>query len=190
MLTKVRLDGVLGKKFGKEWELDVSSPSEALRMIEANQPGLRAWLSENVKTYDGYQVTCVYENGKEEELNDATYSMPRNSLTMIRFTPVMTGSSSTVKMIVGAIIIAADLYFTGGSSGFWKVGAALMLGGIVEALSPRPKMGDYNSDSISSYYFDGPANTDAQGSPVPLIYGRVLVGSHPISASITVDEMM
>ena len=67
------------------------------------------------------------------------------------------------------------------------IGAALILGGVVELLSPRPKKDD--KADTNSFYFDGPTNTEQQGSPVPLIYGRMLVGSHPISASISVDEI-
>lgn len=188
MLTTIRLDGVLGKKFGKEWELEVSSPSEALRLIEANKPGLRSWILNNREKYDAYQVTCVYSDGRTEDLEDATYAMTRENVSMIRFTPVVSGSSSTVKIVVGAILVVAGVYFE--QPWMVKAGATLMLVGVIEALSPRPKINDpSSSDNINSYYFDGPSNTDAQGNPVPLIYGRVLAGSHSISASINVDEM-
>lgn len=180
----------MGKKFGKEWEFECSSPAEALRLIEANQPGLRAWVINNTKTYDAYEVTCVYKDGRSEALSDETYSLERGQLASIRFTPVVSGAGSTAKIIVGAIFIAVGYFVPGPWSPYlYQMGAALILGGVIEALSPRPKTGDYNADNNNSYYFDGPANTEVQGAPVPLIYGRVLVGSHPISASITVDEV-
>lgn len=175
----------MGKNFGKEWEFQVSSPAEALRMIEANQPGLRKWMIANIQTYDAYEVICTYEDGSEEALSDETYNAERGGLAMIRFTPSVMGASSTIKMVVGAILVVAGVYFE--QPWMVKLGAALILGGVIEALSPRPKTGDNGSNS-NSYYFDGPANTEVQGAPVPLIYGRLLVGSHPISASITVDE--
>ena len=41
----------------------------------------------------------------------------------------------------------------------------------------------------TSKYYDGPVNTEIQGVPVQLIYGKkVLVGSHPISVNYTVNE--
>ena len=187
MLTKVRLDGAMGKHFGREWELSVSSPSEALRLIEANKPGLRAWLISNAKTYDGYEVVCVYTDGREESLNDDSYLFERGELSEIRFTPVVVGGSSTIKMIVGVVMVVAGVYFD--QPWLVKMGATMILGGVIEALSPRPKQGEGNGEQSNSYYFDGPANTEVQGAPVPLIYGRLLVGSHPISASISVDEV-
>lgn len=187
MLTKVRLDGVMGKKFGREWELSVSSPSEALRLIEANQPGLRAWMIQNAKTYEGYEVVCVYVDGSQEHLDDSSYLLERGQLAEIRFTPVIVGASSTIKMIVGVVMVVAGVYFD--QPWLVKMGATMILGGVIEALSPRPSQTERDGSQSNSYYFDGPANTEVQGAPVPLIYGRLLVGSHPISASISVDEV-
>lgn len=188
MLTKIRLDGVLGKKFGREWDLSVSSPAEALRLIEANKPGLRNWIINNQDKYNAYRVTCTYADGHEEDLNDTSYDMSRLGLASIRFTPSVEGSGAAGKIIVGAILIAAS--FVPGLQMLFPIGVALVLGGVIEALSPRPKKTDSQNDTgINSYYFDGPANTETQGSPVPLIYGRVLAGSHTISASISIDEV-
>lgn len=191
MLTKVRLDGVMGKKFGKSWDLAVSSPAEALRMIEANQPGLRAWVIERKDKYDAYRIICTYEDGREEALDEDTFPLQRGALKSIRFTPVVSGASGVGKIVVGALLIAASFIpvLAPISPYLFKLGAAMILGGIVEALSPRPKTTGSNGEDINSYYFDGPVNTDRQGSPVPLIYGRVMTGSHPISASISIDEV-
>lgn len=188
MLTKVRLDGVMGKKFGKDWELSVSSPAEALRMIEANRPGVRAWIIQNQAKYNAYRVVCTYEDGREEALDDHTYPLERGGLKQIRFTPVVAGASGVAKIIVGVVIVVANA-LTIKNPYLFQLGATLILGGIVETLSARPRTKNDQGEDINSYYFDGPANTDQQGSAVPLIYGRVLAGSHPISASISVDEV-
>ena len=39
-----------------------------------------------------------------------------------------------------------------------------------------------------SYLFNGAVNTTAQGHPVPIGYGRLIVGSAVISASIVTTE--
>jgi predicted phage tail protein len=71
----------------------------------------------------------------------------------------------------------------------FQAGVALAMSGVIEILSPRPKKTDGQEDEKKSFYFDGAVNTEMQGRPIPLIYGRVLTGSHPISASISVDEI-
>lgn len=190
MLTKVRLDGVMGKKFGKDWELDVSSPAEALRMIEANSPGLKAWTIQNREKYSAYRVICVYDDGREEALDDDLYVATRTNLKSIRFTPTVAGSSGLLKVVVGALLIIGSFYVPPAFSKFmFQAGVALAMSGVIEILSPRPNKTDGTEDEKKSFYFDGAVNTEMQGRPIPLIYGRVLTGSHPISASISVDEI-
>ncbi len=57
-------------------------------------------------------------------------------------------------------------------------------------LAPQPKAtaGGAEVTNLPSYTFNGPINTTAQGNPVPLGYGRMIVGSAVISAGITADD--
>ena len=207
MTTAVILDGAMGKKFGKQWDLCVDSPAEALRMIGCNKPAFPFWIRDNLATYEGYQVTCQYENGVTTEVGEEELYM-NGKIVSIRFTPVLTGSGKTGMIILGAVIMIAAIVLTAGAMaagvGFWATmganalyagmflgGASMMVSGVVSALTPQPSMGsDMSSSRVdkTSYYFNGPANTTAQGVPVPLIYGTCLVGSHAISASLTIDD--
>lgn len=191
MLTTVTLDGAMGKQFGKRWELEINSPAEALRLIEANRPGLRAWVRQKLAKYSSYQVSCEYEDGKKELLDDGSYPLSRK-LKSIRFTPVIEGRGNAAKIVVGALLIVASLVAT--AYGFpmvgkmlFSMGASLVMTGVIGALSPQPKK-DTPGSTATSNYFDGPANTTAQGVPVQLIYGRVLAGSHAISAKMDIDD--
>jgi len=193
MLTKIILDGAMGKHFGRRWDMQVSSPAEALRMIEANKPGLRAWVIAKMQKFSCYKVTCEYENGTKELLSEDSYPLQRK-LKSVRFTPVMKGSGSAGRLIIGAVLIVASFVAT--SYGFpmvgkflFQAGVGMVISGVVGLLTPVPKKGDQNERSDkTSYYFDGPANTTVQGVPVQLIYGRVLVGSHAISAKMDIDD--
>lgn len=194
MLTKVILEGPMGKKFGKEWELDVESPSEALRLIEANKPGLFAWIKQNLEKYSEYNVVCEYEDGSIESLDDESYKLNRQC-TVIRFVPVIKGAGSTFRVVLGIVLIIVGVFTTifGDYSGsVIMLGVGLLASGVAQMLAPKPKMND-NSGSDGrgegSYFFDGPANTSTQGVPVQLIYGRCLVGSHTISAAVSVDQL-
>ena len=66
------------------------------------------------------------------------------------------------------------------------MGVGMVASGIVQMLAPQPKgISARNSPNNSvSYTFNGPVNTTAQGDPVPLGYGRMIVGSAVISAGI------
>lgn len=213
MITTVILDGAMGKKFGKKWELYVDSPAAALRLIEANKPGMTAWIRDNLTKYEGYEVTCEYSNGVVEVVGEEELTM-NGELKLIRFTPVLTGTGNVAKIIAGVIIIAIVTWLTWGTGtaataglfgtafmggvgagsmavGAMMMGASLIIGGVVGMMTAQPTFGGDDTSSRvdkTSYYFNGPSNTSMQGVPVPLIYGRCLVGSHPISVVLTVDE--
>lgn len=60
------------------------------------------------------------------------------------------------------------------------MGITLILAGISQMLSPSPQQ----PLSTPSYVFGGAVNTTQQGSPVPIGYGELLIGSVVISAGI------
>ena len=200
MLTTVYLDGALGEKFGTRWELDVSSPAEALRMIEANSHGFISWIRNNMDVYKHYRV--MYET------ETSTRGLTEDELTLhgkpksIRFVPVIAGSSGRgMGNIVTAVIIAAVAYVTGPlgfisagtQSAMYAAAIASAVGGVVQMLTPladSSAMDKKDNENKTSYYFNGGVNTTGQGVPVPLIYGRVRAGSHNISASLSIDQLL
>ena len=194
MLTTVILEGPMGKEFGREWKLDIESPREALCMIDANMPGVFRWIRNNLKKYERYQVVCEYENGQSEALSSAEYT-GRHLAKVIRFIPVVEGAGGNggiIQTILGAVLVVVGVWNS--NPQLTAAGLSLMLGGIISMLSPHPSKPDIEKDEatngLASYYFDGPTNTTGQGSPVQLIYGRTLVGSHTISVSATIDQLM
>jgi predicted phage tail protein len=104
-----------------------------------------------------------------------------------------------LNIILGAVLIvvgvAAELYLQEFGGGVWgkyliDLGVGMIVGGVVQLLTPMPK-GPKNTDSPEnkpSYVFTGAVNTQAQGNPVPLLYGRMIVGSAVISAGINAED--
>lgn len=188
-LTKVILDGPMGRRFGKEWMLAVSTPSEALQMIEANSPGFVAWMRSKRHHHANYRVTVTDRSGKKMTLDNSTFGLKRSPPAVIRFTPLTQGSSGVVRMVVGAALMIYGAV-TANPAAFWA-GASMFVGGLIEVLSPTPKLdAGRASDDGTSYYFNGAVQTTAQGVPVPLIIGRCMVGSQPVTADITIEQLM
>lgn len=189
MLTKVFLEGPLGKKFGREWEFDISSPAEALRMVDANEPGVFAWIKANLRQYSRYKVLCKYENsGKVEALGDEEYQMLGKPIE-IRFVPLIEGAGAVGRVVLGIVLVVAGVYFQ--QPWMVQAGVGMIVGGVVQLLVSQPEMGgeQVETKNRTSYYFDGPVNTTQQGVPVQLIYGQALVGSHAISAEVSIDQL-
>jgi len=72
------------------------------------------------------------------------------------------------------------------------VGIAMVMGGVVQMLSPQQRglSAKDNPDNGASYNFNGAVNTSAQGNPVPVLYGRMIVGSSVISAGIYAEDQV
>jgi predicted phage tail protein len=121
------------------------------------------------------------------------------------FVPVIAGAGTVGRILLGAALIAGA-FFTGGatigllglaapvavSSILLGVGASLLLGGVAQLLSPVPETPtgfDSTSDPRKSYSFSSIQNTSRQGTPVPVVYGEVIVGSVVISAGIDIAQV-
>lgn len=187
-LATIRLNGALGKNFGRNWNLAVESVADALQLIEANKPGVNAWMRRNARKYDRYHVKVERHDGTSVEVEEREIGMVSEGIRSITITPVIAGAAAGLRIVIGVALMISS-YWLGPYA--FAMGASLALGGIVELLSPTPKVssGNQRSDN-TSYYFDGPVNTVDQGVPVPLVYGRILAGSQVISAKVTIDQLM
>jgi len=78
------------------------------------------------------------------------------------------------------------------SSAIGSIGAALILGGIAQAISPTDA-GSFErgreAARLESFSFSGIVNTAKQGLPVPIVYGRAYVGSAVISSGLDTVQL-
>lgn len=194
MLT-VNLLGELGKRFGRRHRFDVRSPAEAVRALCANFPDFMQFVLTSTERHVGYRVL----SGRDEIGVDELHHPASRQITIA---PVILGASGLSKVIIGAVILYMAFQTGGVSLGAqgltyaslggqvaFAVGVSLVLGGVSQLLAPAPDAPPPN-DAAASFVFDGPVNTQAQGNPVPVGYGRLIVGSAVISAGLTVDEIV
>jgi predicted phage tail protein len=197
MLT-ILLLGELGKRYGRQHRMDVRSPAEAIRALAANFPDFASWVSSSADRNVGYRVIAGDHSITADELHN-----PASRRVIIA--PVIMGSGGddpfTNLLIGGAMILlafgtggvsltATGLTFSGlGAQVAFGIGVSLALGGVAQLLAPTPPGVQPLETTPSSYVFDGAVNVTAQGNPVPIGYGRMIVGSAVISAGITVDDL-
>ena len=188
MLRKIKLYGKLAKFIGKRvLEADVASAAEAIRFLIANWPELEQHMAQQY-----YRVSLDDYDLSDEELHDPA------GIAAVRIAPVVAGAGTAGRILLGVALIAAS-FFTGGASigllGLAKplavssilsgIGATLVLGGVAQLLTPVPKLdAKTEQDPRRSYSFSGIQNSSRPGTPVPVVYGEVLVGSVVISASL------
>jgi len=76
------------------------------------------------------------------------------------------------------------------STAIGSIGLALTLGGVAQMITPKPPpIGGLNKpldnpSALQSYNFSGIQNTSTQGTPIPVVYGKTIVGSVTLSAGI------
>jgi len=192
-LRTIRLYGKLGATFGRVHRLAVENTAEAVRALCALVPGFEKELMTSHQRGIRYACFLGKKNiGKDElELSGGTDD--------IRIAPVLAGAKSggVLQFIVGAVMVIAGAVLTYGSFGslsaagvpMMKIGVIMMLGGVIQMLSPQQTPGAGRSvENGASYNFTGPVNTTAQGNPVPVLYGRMIVGSAVISAGILAQD--
>jgi len=70
-------------------------------------------------------------------------------------------------------------------------GVSLILGGVAELIFGKNTSDGTteNANNRPSYAFGGAINTIGQGNPVPILYGRLEVGSQVISAGISTQQV-
>jgi predicted phage tail protein len=75
-------------------------------------------------------------------------------------------------------------------SGISMIGASLVLSGVSELISPQPGFPDMKqANTLQSFSFSGITNTGQVGTPVPIAYGRLYIGSSVISSGLDTDQL-
>ena len=189
-MVKVRFYGAL-KQFGEKFELDCQDTAEVLRALMTQIKGLRQVLQNGF-----YKVRIGSQCIDSRYLEKGLYYRLKAGMT-VHITPVVKGAKrgGVFQAIVGVALVAvawwnplgwtaATTMMVGG------MGASMMLGGVAQMLTKMPSMGGVGKEAEkkSSTSFNGLQNMAAQGQPIPLVYGRILVGSMIISQGIEVFD--
>jgi predicted phage tail protein len=195
-LTKIVLHGTLGKAAGRgEWDLQIDSANEALHAINVQtHDSLRRYFLNTKNAYGRYKVLVnekeISPGSKFSELNEM--AIIRGDFKRLDIIPVLEGSDW--------------LDMVGTFGGFWifagaenpytaMIGLMLMSLGASNLLAQPPAMPDTrqmlnpSSDPqalANSYLFGGPVNVINEGGPVPVGYGRLIVGSQVVMSSYDV----
>ncbi len=199
-LRTIRLYGYLGAQFGRVHRLAVASCAEAVQALCVLLPGFERELMTSKDRGVGYACFLGRRNLADDQLFDLAGQED------IRIAPMVEGAKrgGLFTLVLGAALFFAAPYLVnpatagllgeGGAmafaAGVGSMGKVLMLSGVTQLLSPQQKglsTAD-GPDNGASYNFNGPVNTSAQGNPVPLLYGELIIGSAAISAGIFAED--
>ena len=178
-MTIVNIHGILAREFGNSFLLSLPNPKDVLEAIDCNRGGFLQRLVELQREglcYDMIINKTKINNGPDMDhmLNPAT----------IDLVPAISGSGPLMAPILGAVftgLTGVTLTFAASIANF------VLFAAISYALTPKPEneaLEISSKASKSSLIFSSTANLASQGSPVPIGYGRLIVGSQVIQATI------
>jgi len=187
MLKTIKLYGVLGKKFGKEFHLAVESTREAVKALSVQVPGFEQFMLTAHEQGLAFAVFQDDENISEDQIDFET------GAKVIKIVPKVKGAGGNgiFQVIIGAVLIAAAFVTGGASLAAWGAlqgalvgaGVGMVVGGISQMLTPKVEVQDQNQDGNKpNKGFGGAVTTIAQGNPVPILYGQREVGGFIVNA--------
>ncbi|HIE7554632.1 TPA: tail assembly protein [Citrobacter amalonaticus] len=195
-MVTIELYGQLGKLFGKSHKRVVRTNAEAIHALCKTIDNFERFL--NSSRIRGLTF-AVFRGQDNIGLDDMGYPVTGETIKIV---PLLIGSkkAGALQTILGAVLVVVGVvigYFTGWTGVGWAIGSkmammggAMMLGGVVQMLSPQPAGLASKQDAANqaSYAFGGVTNTAAQGYPVPILYGKRRIGGAIISAGIYVED--
>ncbi len=193
-MMDIKLEGVAGKRFGRNHKLAVSNPKEAIRALCQLIPGFREFLTSAHELGIFFQIiTSHSSNNSYEELG-----LGCSSFSLV---PVITGAMSLFKSIglilVGVLLVAlsmgvlgvtfsatAGTISAGLQTAIMSLGFALIFTGIAGLFAPgAPEDGKQEGSEANDAVFGGMKGTSNRGSVLPLLYGEFLVANMPVISS-------
>lgn len=164
-MTEVYLHGILAKKYGSKHRIAISQPKDLLGAMEANHDDFLMDLKDLYKKNMHYTYVVNGKWIKNGEFN-------KEKIKRLDFVPMILGSGP-VGWAIGisltlAIASAVYTYVQAGKVEYPKIPGAE---GVSSAFN-------------KSLAFSNRENVIEQGNPVPLVYGRLRIGSFVIQSSV------
>ena len=198
-MMKIRLEGVAGKRFGYEHELNVRNPNEAIRALCQLIPGFRSFLSSAHEFGIFFQILC---RGKEVGYEDLEFGTSEMVLV-----PVISGSffkglfQNIGLILVGALLVALSFGAFGLAFGavgtvsagiqaaMMSLGFGLIFTGIAGLFAPGVPNPEQKTEGrpADEAITNAATSTAADGTPVPVVYGETLVTNIPVVSSYILD---
>jgi predicted phage tail protein len=201
------------------FQAEVASPAEAVRFLCANFLGLEQWLIDTAQDGIGFRVMVGKTMIGEEDFamscsDDRTISitpvlagagggtgsiLAGVGLVALSFVSFGAGAFAGVGAAGGLFggAAAAGAALPIASNFLFAIGASMALSGTASLLTPSASLSNpaagisasRDAARLQSYNFSGIQNTSVQGTPIPLVYGKMYTGSIVISAGISTTEI-
>lgn len=163
-MVRIGLHGELAQKIGKdELHYSVNTGAEVFQAISVNYPWFRRWLIEKEKMGIFFRIIVDGEIQEKE-----TLLRNKKNISEVEIVPAIVGAGTEI---------------------FIALAISALVSGITYLITPQPEIPRPDTSQTvnagaDSFQFGGRINRLRQGTPVPLAYGRIKIGSSIISAAL------
>lgn len=171
-LTTVKLQGILGNKFTKEMQLEVSNLQQVMSCLYVNYPDFKHYILSQDYLYEVFIAKAEWEQQLTQDNMADIAQMPLTGATVV-ISPAIAGSGGKSRgLITAAALIGISLIPGVGTTLapiLLQTGIAIGLQTILYGYPEKPKKEE------NTVFFQSSGVVTAEGTPVPLVFGETLV---------------
>ena len=187
-MKTIKLHGILAKKFGQFFKLDVQTAREATHAIACQNAEFKRFMLESDKLGLKFAVFLGRKNITENDIDNIT------DTDVIHIVPRIVGSGGSsfnwLQVIGGAVLIGVGVVM-GFNPALIGAGAGLLVGGVAGLFVPKVDMSNQDPDgNKANKGFGSAVTTVSQGNPVPILYGEREIGGFYASGGIYAEDAM
>ena len=193
-MTKIHLHGILGKIYGKTFNLKVSNASMAINAINCIREGFLKKIQDLSKNKCDYYLII-----DDVIVNDKNEFVEKRQIKNIHFIPVLIGFGGAIVASLAGVAVAelttmqlvaaflVNLVISAGVS----MGISFLMASINKQGAPPQQMIAVGGATASieakgrSYIFANERNEISQGGSIPVGYGKLRVSSNTINMSVS-----
>ena len=192
-MKTIKLHGILGKKFGQFFKLDVQTAREATHAIACQNKEFKRFMLESDKLGLKFAVFLGRKNIAENDIDNVT------DTDVIHIVPRIVGSGGStfnwLQVVAGAVLVGVGAFTFGATTatGAALIGAGIgmFVGGVAGLLMPTVDMSNQDPDgNRANKGFGSAVTTVSQGNPVPILYGEREIGGFYASGGIYAEDAM
>ena len=160
-MTTIKIHGILAKEYGKSFSMELSRPRDVIRAIDANRSGFRKRMIDLQKSGLSYDILVDRKRMNEQEF------LSIKNPNEIDIVPLIAGTGINLVIAIVVAVVSALVQYALIDPGTIEGGSSTVGGG-----------------TESLIFQGGAANLASQGDPLPIGYGRLVVGSNIIQSTI------
>ena len=192
-MKTIKLHGILAKKFGQFFKLDVQTAREATHAIACQNKEFKRFMLESDKLGLKFAVFLGRKNITENDIDNVT------DTDIIHIVPRIVGSGGSsfnwLQVVAGAVLIGVGAFTFGSTTatGAALIGAGIgmFVGGVAGLFMPTVDMSNQDPDgNKANKGFGSAVTTVSQGNPVPILYGEREIGGFYASGGIYAEDAM